>query len=99
MHLMYSGVGLDVHQTSVGDKAHSDNDTGCFDTTGQPSFRHYISLILTQGNNFKLKDNVFSVSSVEMSRKCMHLPTELSLTMMNNKFLNIMKISIICILQ
>lgn len=37
MYLISSGVGLDVRLTSVGDRAHSDNDTGHFDMTGQPS--------------------------------------------------------------
>lgn len=37
MHLISSGVGLDVRLTSVGDRAHTDNDTGHFDMTGQPS--------------------------------------------------------------
>lgn len=37
MHLISSGVGLNVRLTSVGDRAHSDNDTGHFDMTGQPS--------------------------------------------------------------
>lgn len=37
MHLISSGVGLDVRLTSVGDRAHSDNDTGHFDMTEQPS--------------------------------------------------------------
>lgn len=37
MHLISSGVGLDVRLTSVGDRADSDNDTGHFDMTGQPS--------------------------------------------------------------
>lgn len=37
MYLISSGVGLDVRLTSVGDRAHTDNDTGHFDMTEQPS--------------------------------------------------------------
>lgn len=74
MHLISSGVGLNVRLTSVGDRAHSDNDTGHFDMTGQPS-DITLSLILIQGNNFKLKRKLFPMFPVYwyISRKCMHL--------------------------
>lgn len=66
--------------------------------TGQPS-DITLSLILTQGNNFKLKRKLFPMFPVYwyISRKCLHLPTELSLTIMNNEFLDIIKNSTIYI--